>query len=266
YDLAFLLMDLWHRDLRGEANRVFSRYLLRTGDLAGLAALPLFLSLRAGIRAHVTATMATGATENVSLRAEAVRYLDLAITILHPKPAILLAVGGFSGSGKTHLAAALAPLLGPIPGAVHLRSDELRKVMGGQDPEAPLGRDAYSNAMSARVYAQLRQRAGQALSSGHAVIADAVHNHAGSRDALTDLAADNGVPFVGIWLDADPALMAQRIAARHGDASDADAAVMQKQVAAGVGSMDWRRIDAALPLEDKIHQIRTLLGNRGQDP
>ncbi|MDX3911803.1 MAG: phosphotransferase, partial [Sphingobium sp.] len=27
YDLAFLLMDLWHRDLRTEANIVFNRYL-----------------------------------------------------------------------------------------------------------------------------------------------------------------------------------------------------------------------------------------------
>ncbi|MBT3534524.1 MAG: phosphotransferase, partial [Rhodospirillaceae bacterium] len=65
YDIAFLLMDLWHRDLRGEANRVFNRYLLRTADLDGLGALPLFLSLRAGIRAHVTATMAAGQQGNL---------------------------------------------------------------------------------------------------------------------------------------------------------------------------------------------------------
>ncbi|MDA1097441.1 MAG: AAA family ATPase [Proteobacteria bacterium] len=260
YDLAFLLMDLWHRDLAGAANRVFSRYLLRTGDMAGLGALPLFLSLRAGVRAHVTATMAAGSKEHADLRAEAAGYLDLAIAVLRPRPPVLLAVGGFSGSGKSHLAAALAPLLGPVPGAVHLRSDELRKVLLGQDPEAPLGPSAYTSAVSAQVYEQLRQRAGQALLSGHAVVADAVHNHAGARDALAGLAAQSGVPFIGLWLDADPALMAQRITARHGDASDADAAVMQEQVAAGAGPVNWHRIDAALPQTEKIRQIKVLLG------
>ncbi len=260
YDLAFLLMDLWHRGLTGPANRIFCRYLLRTGDVAGLAALPLFLSLRAGIRAHVTATMAAGTEDNAGPRAEAVRYLDLAMAVLRPRPPILLAVGGFSGSGKTHLAAALAPLLGSVPGAVHLRSDELRKVMLGQDPESPLDSSAYTSAVSGRVYEQLRQWAGQALLSGHAVIADAVHNHAGARDALSQLAAQSGVPFLGFWLEADPALMAQRIAARHGDASDADAAVMQRQVASGAGPINWHRIDAALPLEEKTRQIKVLLG------
>ncbi len=61
YDLAFLLMDLEHRGLANLANRVLNRYLDRTGEDDGLAAMPLFLSLRAGIRAHVTATAAARA-------------------------------------------------------------------------------------------------------------------------------------------------------------------------------------------------------------
>ena len=56
YDLAFLLMDLEHRGLGHFANRVFNRYLDRSEEDGGLAAMPLFLSLRAAIRAHVTAT------------------------------------------------------------------------------------------------------------------------------------------------------------------------------------------------------------------
>jgi len=264
YDLAFLLMDLWHRELRGEANRVFNRYLLRTGDLGGLAALPLFLSLRAGIRAHVSASMAAAITENgkhAALRAEAVSYLDLAAEVLQPRPPVLLAVGGFSGSGKSHLAAALAPLVGPVPGAVHLRSDELRKVMLGQDPETPLRPAGYRAEVSARVYGEIHHRAEQALSSGHAVIADAVHNRADGREALAALAARCGVAFLGIWLDADPALMARRIGGRRGDASDADAAVMRRQVKSGAGPINWQRLDAALPLEAKLHRVLELLEN-----
>jgi hypothetical protein len=56
YDLAFLLMDLVERGLQQAANAVLNRYLLQTRREAtwtGLAALPLFLSLCAAIRAKV---------------------------------------------------------------------------------------------------------------------------------------------------------------------------------------------------------------------
>ena len=58
YDLAFLLMDLVERGLSPAANIVFNRYLVETrriSDLDTLAALPLFLSVRAAIRSKVTA-------------------------------------------------------------------------------------------------------------------------------------------------------------------------------------------------------------------
>ena len=58
YDLAFLLMDLVERKLPEAANLVLNVYLGATRhptDLDALAALPLFMSLRAAIRAKVTA-------------------------------------------------------------------------------------------------------------------------------------------------------------------------------------------------------------------
>ena len=55
YDLAFALMDLWHRGARDQANILFNRYLDATGDDAGIALLPLFMAVRAAVRAHVTA-------------------------------------------------------------------------------------------------------------------------------------------------------------------------------------------------------------------
>ena len=60
YDLAFLLMDLDFRDRRDAAVRVHSAYLDQAarsfpdGLWEGLAALPLMLSVRAGVRAHVS--------------------------------------------------------------------------------------------------------------------------------------------------------------------------------------------------------------------
>src|SRR5204863_4755107 len=61
YDLAFLLMDLDRHRQRRAANIVLNRYLWRDGDdpsLRGLQALPLFLGVRAGVRAMVTAERA----------------------------------------------------------------------------------------------------------------------------------------------------------------------------------------------------------------
>src|SRR5262249_44902158 len=55
YDLAFLLMDLLHRGLEDFAATVCNRYLDWTGEDDGLLALPVFLVLRALIRAHVRA-------------------------------------------------------------------------------------------------------------------------------------------------------------------------------------------------------------------
>lgn len=61
YDLAFLLMDLDRNGQEQAASIVLNRYLWRSSthlDLQGLRALPLFLGLRASIRAMVTAERA----------------------------------------------------------------------------------------------------------------------------------------------------------------------------------------------------------------
>ena len=58
YDLAFLLMDLIERGLSRPANVVLNGYFAasrRDEDCDGIAALPFFMSLRAAIRAKVTA-------------------------------------------------------------------------------------------------------------------------------------------------------------------------------------------------------------------
>ncbi|MBM3561019.1 MAG: hypothetical protein FJX53_14315, partial [Alphaproteobacteria bacterium] len=87
YDLAFLLMDLLHRQLGRAANLVFNRYLWRCEDVAGLALLPLFLSCRAAIRAHVggaAADIHADPSAGAASAAEARAYLDLARALVAP--------------------------------------------------------------------------------------------------------------------------------------------------------------------------------------
>ena len=202
YDLAFLLMDLDKRGQRGVANVVLNRYLWRSGaelDLHGLAALPLFLGLRAAIRAMVTAERAQqeGADASVRDRQRARDYLQAANAYLAPCPPRLIAVGGLSGTGKSTLARELAPELGPAPGAVHLRSDLERKRLHGVEATVRLAPETYTQAASDRVYAVLYEKARDVLAAGHAVIVDAVFAEPEERARIEGVAAELGVPFPG---------------------------------------------------------------------
>lgn len=247
YDFAFLLMDLEHRGLAHFANRALNRYLDRAEEDDGLGAMPLFLSLRAGIRAHVTAAGSqtpANRDKKAEMAEEARRYLDLACQVLEPQPCRLVAIGGLSGSGKSTLAAGLAPELGRRPGARVLRSDVTRKLTLGTDPETRLPAEAYTADITRRVYDTLQAKAATVLAAGYTAIIDAVSLLAEERQAFAQVAAKAGVPFTGIWLEADADAMAERIRERRGDASDATAEVLARQLQQDPGPMNWTRIDA----------------------
>jgi uncharacterized protein len=255
YDLAFLLMDLRHRGLTGFANLVMNRYLDATRDEDGLPALGFFMTLRAAVRAHVAATAAAGdgaAPETVT-RARA--YLGLAERLLATAPASIVALGGLSGSGKSTVAAQLAPMLGGGAGARLLASDRLRKEAFGVGPETRLPPDAYAPEVSEQVYADLRRRAGAIAGAGGAVIVDAVHARPAERAAIADAAAGAGAAFLGVWLDAPPDVLRARVAARRGDVSDAGPAVLERQLGYDLGALDWMRCDAGRPAGENAEAI-----------
>lgn len=262
YDLAFLLMDLWHRRLAAHANVVLGEYLRLTGDVGALHVLPLLLACRAAVRAKVSATQAEllPAAERAGHESAARAYLDLAARLLEPRPAVLIAIGGRSGTGKTTVAAALAPRLGVAPGAWLLRSDVERKMLFGVTPGTPLPAAAYSRSTSDRVYAALRVDARLALDAGHTVICDAVFGRARERAEMARVANDAGVPFIGLWLDVSEAVAAARVEARQGDASDADTTVVREQSASIDPPHDWRRIDAAGSPDATVAAVAAALG------
>ena len=238
YDVAFILMDLLEHGRAGEANVVFNRYLDRRNEIDGLPALPLFLAIRATIRAHVTMT------GDRSAREEANAYIAAALGFLGPPGPRLLVIGGLSGSGKSTLAYRLAPEIGPAPGARVVRSDVIRKRLFGVSPETPLAADAYSPEATKRVYRGMLDEAGRCLRAGHSAVLDAVFLRPDERNAATDLARGAGAPFTGIWLEAPAATLEERIAGRRNDASDADVQVLRKQLAIDPGPVDWARVNA----------------------
>ncbi len=246
YDLAFLLMDLEDRGQRPAAWAVLDAYLERAGDVPGLRLLPFFMAVRATIRAKVQGLAVADPASEAADGAR--RYLRLADRLQRPPGPRLVALGGFSGTGKTSVARALAPGLLPVPGAVLLRSDVERKRLAGVPVDRHLPPRAYEPEMSARVYAYLRRRAAQALDTGMSVIVDAVHERPGDRSAVQEVAASAGVPFAGIWLEAPEPVLVDRVRRRAGDASDADAAVVHAQLVDDPGRIDWPRVDASADL------------------
>src|SRR5215470_6481372 len=172
YDLAFLLMDLVDRGLDAAANVVLNRYLAETrrmSDLDAVAALPFFMSLRAAIRANVTASRAAIASkpDHEEARSSAKKYFALACRLIRPVPPVLVGIGGLSGTGKSQLAATLAPELAPTPGAIVRRSDVERKAMEGRREDECLPPQAYTAEKTVRVYATLVEKAGRVIAAGH---------------------------------------------------------------------------------------------------
>jgi hypothetical protein len=233
YDLAFLLMDLDRRVGRAAANRVMNRYVARTGDLPTLG-FPAFLSQRAMIRAHVLKAMDQ----------DGAWYLAAALTYLDPAPPLVVAIGGLQGTGKSTLARALAPDLGRAPGALVLRSDEIRKRLNHAAPEARLGPTAYTESANAMTNAAVIAQASAAARSGQSVIVDAMFLDPAVRRDLAASIRQAGVPFLGIWLHAPLSLLEARVAGRAGDASDATVAVLRQAAENDPGAGDWLPVDA----------------------
>jgi predicted kinase len=218
---------------RAAANRVLNRYIARTGDWELVRGLPLFLSTRAMVRAHVEAAR--------SHPRESDAYLKLAMTYLQPAAPVVVAVGGLQGTGKSSLARALAPQLGPAPGAVILRSDEIRKRVHGVAPEVRLPCEAYAEPVSRAVLAQLVRGVQEVRRGGHAAIADATFLDPADRVIV---AAAAETPFLGVWLHAPLAVLEARLARRQKDASDAGIAVLHQAAAVDPGPLDWLPVEA----------------------
>jgi predicted kinase len=232
-------------------------------DLRGLRTLPLFLGTRAAIRALVCADRAAQEEADAS-RSDAARaraYLQASLGYLNPPEPQLFAFGGLSGTGKTTLAGALALDIGPTPGAMHLRSDLERKSLFQVQETARLGSQSYSSQVSEQVYETLRRKARLILEAGHSVIVDAVHSRPEERLGVERAAAELGLPFVGLWLQAEPQRLIERVTARRDDASDATASVVRQQLGIDTGALSpaWAVLDANGSAEECLKRASMIL-------
>lgn len=270
YDLAFLLMDLIHQKLPHLANRLLNGYLAAVpfcdlqDQLRGLRLLSLFISCRAAVRAHVAGRRHAQNPIDSKNLVLAFQHLALAEKALAPHKPEVIAVGGLSGSGKTTLARGLGPFCGPIYGCVILRTDVLRKQKAALAHTQKLPPSAYSENAASIVYDDLIRLAGAALASGQTVILDGVFASERERIAAEALAKKFSVPFHGLWLEARPETMVQRLDARQGDASDAGRDVLSRQLTYDVGHIRWARIDASEESDETLSRALDVCASRSK--
>ncbi|MEZ4380011.1 MAG: AAA family ATPase [Nannocystaceae bacterium] len=233
-DVAFLSMDLKYRGRDDLADELTDAYVTGARDIDGAALLPLYSSYRASVRGKVEAIRMSEPevpqADREAARVSALRHFFLALRELclpEDGPALLL-IAGLPGSGKSTIAKGLA---GPAhaPSATVIRSDVTRKRLAGLDPEASgeaaPGAGIYTAEMTQRTYAACLDRARDQLLRGRPVFVDANFKTDAQRRPFADLADEYGVPFAILICEASEEEVLARLAARRGDASDADAAI-----------------------------------------
>jgi hypothetical protein len=123
-----------------------------------------------------------------------------------------------------------------------------------------LNEGAYDLKTNAAVYDRLYATAAVVLRAGHSVIVDAVFGHADEQARIEAAARDASVEFHGMWLAAPRDVMEARLAQRTGDASDATAAVLQKQMTNVSEPSHWSKISAGGSSAEVLAQADWLIG------
>jgi aminoglycoside phosphotransferase family enzyme/predicted kinase len=232
-DLAYLAMDL---DLAGRCDlrsALVDRYVIESGDTGLRRLLPFYCCYRAYVRGKI-ALFAAGEAEippdeRREHQAVAAAAFDLARSYaeVRDRP-LLVAMMGFSGSGKSALARELARR---VP-AVRIASDEVRKEHAGVPAFTHLGPEEYSAAQRHAVYDELRRRAIPLLEAGLHVLLDATFLAPEERQQAALTAAEHGAEFRVVECRCPNPIIRKHLQARaeRVEASDADLAVYEAQV------------------------------------
>jgi aminoglycoside phosphotransferase family enzyme/predicted kinase len=260
HDLAFLLMDLESLGHPEAAAAVLRAYAAAGGD-AGTPQLLAFYGLeRALVRAKVALIRAgqlPAGTESGRVRGEADHLLELARRLAwRAREPLLIVLCGLSGSGKTHLAGAIAGVSGLRP----LNSDVVRKRLAGVAPTERARAEHYDEAFNRRTYAELGR-----LTAAGGVIVDATFRRAEDRAAfLRALPRDAPAPLF-VECVAPSEVLRRRVARRTGGVSDATLEVLAAQRLEPLDEVDGgRRLELRTdrPAEDIVDDLEAWLDDR----
>ncbi|MBD1842400.1 AAA family ATPase [Cyanobacteria bacterium FACHB-63] len=229
FDIAYIIMDFDARNRPDLSNLFLNAYLEQSGDWEGLQVLPLYNSRQSYVRAKVTSFLLSDSSVPESVKAEAKetasRYYRLSWEYTKPKQGKLILMSGLSGSGKSTIASNLAR----ESGAIQIRSDAVRKHLGGIGLDEKGDDSLYSAEMTQKTYDRLRDLGITLASQGYTVILDAKYDRQSLRAPVIEQAQAQGIAIEILYCEASEEVLRDRIAQRQGDISDADLEVLARQ-------------------------------------
>ena len=268
-DMAFAVMGLKLMGRRDLARSFIDAYFQTSRDDEGRALVPLYTAYRATVRGKVELIKAQEqevpeADRAAALEASRALWLLALGELAAPgKRPCLVAIAGLSGAGKSTLAAELVRR-GDF---TLIRSDVVRKGLtgaGGISGAAAFGQGIYAPQWTERTYEECLRRAQECLFAGGRVILDASFRQEAHCVELLEATTRWGVPAVFLACQADPQVVRQRLAARSGDASDADWSIYQQAAATWEPpgpdvATHWHAIDSGGQREAAVLQALKVL-------
>lgn len=232
YDVAFTMMDLEARGRADLANAFLNEYCERTEDWDGLRVLPLYLSRQTYVRAKVTSFLlndpAIPQADRDRAATVAANYYRQAADYCRDRAGHLWVMSGLSGSGKSTVAQHIARR----HGGVRLRSDAVRKHLGGVPLDEKGPQSLYSADMTAQTYGKLTDLGLTLAQAGYDVILDAKYDRVALRQPVLTGADQATLPVTIVHCDAPLEVLRDRLGQRQGDIADATADLLDAQAAA----------------------------------
>jgi uncharacterized protein len=261
FDIAYIVMDLEARQRPDLSTLFLNSYCEQTGDWAGLQVLPIYVSRQTYVRAKVTSFLLNDpgvpAAEKQAATETAALYYRLAWQFSQFRQGKLLIMAGLSGSGKSTTARQLAAQLN----AIQIRSDAVRKHLGGVPLQERGGDDLYTAEMTQKTYARLLELGVALANQGYTVILDAKYDRQALRQAVIDQAEAQHLPLQIIHCDAPLEVLHQRLNQRQGDIADATADHLAQQTFEPFSETEQayaKTIDTNQPVEPQLADLSLL--------
>ncbi|WP_017655493.1 AAA family ATPase [Fortiea contorta] len=260
YDLAYVVMDLAAQQRQDLSNAYLNAYVEQTGDWEGLQVLPIYLSRQSYVRAKVTSFLLDDPGVPAAVKEEATKtaaeYYKLAWEYTKPKQGQLILMSGLSGSGKSTTARYLARQLG----AVHVRSDAVRKHLAGIALLERGGDEVYTPEMTEKTYARLLALGTILASQGFSVILDAKYDKQQLRQEAISQAEKLQIPLKIVNCTAPVEVLQARLVNRTGDIADATADLLASQLQQAEPFTDAETayvkiIDTTQPLQAQLIEV-----------
>ncbi|NMF62737.1 adenylyl-sulfate kinase [Brasilonema octagenarum UFV-E1] len=260
FDVAYAVMDLEGQQRPDLSNAYLNTYLEVTGDWEGLQVLPIYLSRQSYVRAKVTSFLLDDPSVPASVKEEvskkAANYYKQAWEYTKPRQGRVILMSGLSGSGKSTTARYLARQLG----AIHVRSDAVRKHLAGIPLMKRGGDDLYTPEMTEKTYTRLLELGILLAKAGYVVILDAKYDRQQLREQAIAAAVEHQLPLEIISCTAPSEVLEQRLNNRTGDIADATADLLASQLQQAEPLTEKEKslakiVDTTQPIEAQLKNV-----------